>query len=88
MSKNGKASAEIKLNKSASKLKCHAPNLSIAFPPIKAAITNGRLFISTAAPVTIAECVCCQTITGIAIAAIWLPNNDKNSALIKPAIGM
>src|SRR5262245_59473709 len=84
----GKATTEMQLNKSASTLSGQAPNLSMALPPKKAAITIGMILPALAIPVTKGDCVYCNTKRGIATAATWLPNKDKNSAHTKPSIGI
>lgn len=67
---NGNNRTERLLKTSATMLTCHAPNRSIAFPPMKAANTIGMILPAPAMPVAITECVNCSTKMGMAIAAI------------------
>jgi hypothetical protein len=46
------------------------------------------MLAALAIPVIIGELVNCKTNIGIATAAIWFPTRDKDSAMIKPIIGI
>ena len=87
MNASGKANTEQKLNKSAAILIFHAPNRSIARPPQIAASAIPIVLPALAIPAIEGELVNCKINIGMATAAIWFPNRDKDSATIKPMIG-